>query len=80
MIIELKRLTDKQRRAYFMRYQYGWRMKQIAVAMGIEPHSVSRLLQRAMARAGLPARRYFRVRAGRPRRVGVLRLGSVYGV
>jgi DNA-directed RNA polymerase specialized sigma24 family protein len=54
MVIELKHLTDKQRRAHFMRFHYGWRMERIGLAMGITQPCVSRLLQRALRRAGLP--------------------------
>ena len=56
MVIELKHLTFKQRQAYHMRFHHGWRMRRIAVALGITVPSVSRLLRRAVRGAGLPWR------------------------
>jgi DNA-directed RNA polymerase specialized sigma24 family protein len=77
MVIELKHLTDKQRRAYFMRFHYGWRMERIALAMGITQPCVSRLLQRALRRAGLPFRRNLRVIRTKPRLASVQSLSRL---
>ena len=77
MRIELKHLTCKQRRAYCMRFHYGWRMKRIALEMGITQPCVSRLLQRALRRAGLPLRRNLRIMRTKPRLVAVQSLSRL---
>ena len=77
MTISLKFLTDKQRRAWDMRYRRGWRMKRIALAMGVKPCEISRLLKRATLRAGLPWRRKIRTWDAKPRMVKVLSLTDV---
>ena len=77
MVIELKHLTCKQRRAYFMRFHYGWRMERIGLAMGITQPCVSRLLQRALRRAGLPACRNLRIIRTKPRLAGVWSLSRL---
>ena len=77
MTISLKFLSEKQRRAWEMRYRRGWRMKRIALAMGVKTSEVSRLLKRAMVRAGLPWRRYARVLPTKPRKTRVLSLADV---
>jgi DNA-directed RNA polymerase specialized sigma24 family protein len=77
MTISLKFLSEKQRRAWEMRYRRGWRMKRIALAMGVTPCEVSRLLKRAMLRAGVPWRRNARVLPVKPRAVRVVSLSGV---
>ena len=77
MTITLKFLSDKQRRAWDMRYKRGWRMKRIAVAMGVTPCEVSRLLKRAMLRAGVPWRRNVRVLPVKPRAARVISLSDI---
>ncbi|HZK80484.1 MAG TPA: hypothetical protein VFC46_05435 [Humisphaera sp.] len=34
-VISLKNLTDKQRKVWRMRYRKGWRMRRIALEMGM---------------------------------------------
>jgi hypothetical protein len=51
-----------------MRYRYGWRMTQIALAMGINKPSVSKLLLRAHMNAHLPRPVNFTVKRTRGRR------------
>jgi len=77
MTISLKFFSEKQRRAWELRYRRGWRMKRIALAMGVTQGEVSRLLKRAMLRAGLPWRSHARVLPVKPRTVRVLSLADV---
>ena len=56
MTISLKKLSRRQCRAWELRNRRGWRMKRIAMAMGVRPHAVSQLLKREMLRAGSPWR------------------------
>ena len=51
--ILFKNLTPRQRQAWVMRFRYGWRMRRIALKLGIKPNTVSELLQRAQLRAGV---------------------------
>jgi len=78
MVIELKHLTFKQRHAYHMRFHHGWRMKRIAVAMGITVPSVSRLLERAVRSAGLPWRPNLRVIQAKPRPTRLMSLSRAW--
>jgi DNA-binding NarL/FixJ family response regulator len=77
-VISLKNLTAKQRKVWRLRYRKGWRMKRIALAMGMSDSGVSKMLQRACAKAGLPVRRVS-VIATKPRRVRVFLLSEVFG-
>jgi len=76
MTISLKYLSDKQRRAWELRYRRGWRMKRIGLAMGVKQSEVSRLLKRAMLRAGLPWLPHARVLPVKPRTTRVLSLSD----
>lgn len=76
--ISLNDLTDLQRRAWQMRYQYGWRLRKIAGELGVSAPAVSRLLRRARCRAGLPGRRVSVISA-RPRLAHVRSLSDVVG-
>jgi DNA-directed RNA polymerase specialized sigma24 family protein len=77
MTISIKMLSDRQREAWVMRYRYGWRLKKIALKMGISQNCVSRLLVRAMLRAGLPRRRHVRIIRTKPRLATVVSLSDV---
>jgi hypothetical protein len=77
MRIDLKHLTDRQRQAWQMRYQWGWRVSKIAFKMGIGKSSVSELLLRAMMRAGLPRTPYVRIIRTKPKRVREIYLSQV---
>jgi len=78
MVIELKHLTFKQRQAYHMRFHRGWRMRRIAVALGITVPSVSRLLRRAVRSAGLPCRPNLRVILIKPRPTRLMSLARAW--
>ncbi|HET6249913.1 MAG TPA: hypothetical protein VFE47_19645 [Tepidisphaeraceae bacterium] len=77
--IKLDYLTPRQRKAWQMRYHWGWRVQKIAIEMGIKHNSVCELLLRAEQKAGLP-RRTVRVRMIRtqPRTVRGQQLSGVY--
>jgi IS30 family transposase len=75
--ISLKNLSDKQRKAWHMRYRKRWRVRQIALAMGMSASGVSKMLQRAQVRAGLPVRRVSVIR-GKPRSVRLYLLSEVF--
>ena len=62
--VSLKNLTEKQRQVWGLRYRKRWRMKKIALAMGMSGSGVSKMLQRAQIRAGLPV---FRISVIRPK-------------
>ena len=36
----LKDLSERQKKAWLMRYRYGWRLKKIAVALGAKEAAV----------------------------------------
>ena len=74
--INLKNMTERQRRAW-ERYHYGWRLKKIAIHLGIKPNSVSELLVRATRGAGLPRVRYVRMIKTKPRHTRALSLSDV---
>jgi DNA-directed RNA polymerase specialized sigma24 family protein len=40
--ISLKRLTEKQRQVWLMRYRKRWRMTRIALELGMSPSNVRR--------------------------------------
>jgi predicted transcriptional regulator len=61
--IILKNLSDKQRQAWIMRYRFRWRLKRVALELGLKPPAVSRLLYRAQLSAGLK----------RPIRINIIR-------
>jgi len=68
-VISLKELTVKQRQAWKMRYHYNWRMKRIALRMGVTVDAVSKILRRAHLKAGLPRRTYIRIIPIQPRSI-----------
>jgi DNA-binding CsgD family transcriptional regulator len=76
--ISIKNLSDKQREAWMMRYRYGWRMKQIALELGISPNGVSKILHRALVRTGLPRRSNIRIIRTKPRLASVQSLSDVF--
>jgi DNA-binding transcriptional regulator LsrR (DeoR family) len=76
-VISLKNLTDKQRKVWRMRYRKGWRMRRIALEMGMSDSGVSKMLQRAHARAGLTVCRVSVIR-GKPRNVRLYLLSEVF--
>ena len=76
----LDSFSRKQRQAWLMRYRYGWRMKRIALELGMSVSGVSRLLLRTHARAGLPRCRYVRIIRTKPRLTGVWSLSRVRDV
>lgn len=76
--ISLKGLTVRQREAWKMRYHYQWRMKRIALRMGVTLDAVSKLLRRAHLKAGLPRRTYIRFLPTKPRRARVYSLSDVF--
>jgi DNA-directed RNA polymerase specialized sigma24 family protein len=78
--INLTDLSDKQRQVWLMRFRYGWRMKRIALELGIRPHAVSQLLQRAQRRAGLGRPRRVRVIRAQPRLAAVQSLSTVFDI
>ena len=53
--VSLKNLTEKQRQVWRLRYRKRWRMKKIALAMGMSGSGVSKMLQRAQIRADCPS-------------------------
>ena len=77
MKADLTPLTERQRVAWQMRYQYGWRLRKIAIRMGIKTNSVSELLQRATKAAGLPPRTYVPIIRTKPRRVYAVSLSDM---
>jgi DNA-directed RNA polymerase specialized sigma24 family protein len=52
--LDLTQLTEHQRRIWKMRYQYRWRLRQIALELGTSRSTVCRVLQLARVRAGVP--------------------------
>jgi DNA-binding NarL/FixJ family response regulator len=58
-MIELKfnRLSDKQLRVWRLRYRHGWKMKRIALELGISRSGVCKMIGRIHGRLGLPKRR-----------------------
>ena len=77
MKIDLGRLSERQRQAWIMRYLYRWRLRQIALKLGINASSVSRMLLRAQVRAGLPRQPNLRVIRTKPRLTRVRSLATV---
>ena len=75
--ISLKSLTERQRQVWLMRYRKRWRMTRIALALGMSQSGVSRMLQRAHARAGLPVGRVSVIRT-KQRNVRVYLLSEVF--
>jgi endonuclease V-like protein UPF0215 family len=65
---KMNRLTDKQREVWLMRYRYGWRLKRIALRMGISPQAASALVRRAQRTAGVPESYRLSVIRTKPRR------------
>jgi DNA-binding MarR family transcriptional regulator len=57
--IKPARMTPKQQLALHLRYDCGWRLKRIAVRLGVRKSAVSRLLQRGENRSVRPSRRFF---------------------
>ena len=49
----LMKMTEKQRHAWMLRYVHDWPLKRIALRVGGTRSSVSELLSRARANAGL---------------------------
>lgn len=80
MTIEMKHLTQRQQRAWIMRYRYGWRLTQIAVELNRSPAGVSRLLRRARMAAGLGASPYQSVIRKAPRERRAVSLEPGLGV
>jgi DNA-binding NarL/FixJ family response regulator len=76
-VISLKNLTGKQRKVWRMRYRKGWRMRRIALEMGMSDSGVSKMLQRAHAKAGLPVCRVSVMR-GKPRDARLYLLSEVF--
>jgi hypothetical protein len=64
--IPLKNLTARQRQAYILRFRRGWRLRRIAVELGITVSSAGELVKRAQFRAGLGKERSSVIRI-RPR-------------
>ena len=64
------RLSEKHREVWRIRYQFGWRMKRIAIELGISASGASKMLGRIHKRAGLPKYRVsvIRRKPGKPRR------------
>lgn len=76
--ISLKGLTELQRNAIIMRYRYGWRMKRIALELGITVSGASRAVRRAQTTAGLPWRPWFGVIRTKPRHARAMSLSDAY--
>jgi hypothetical protein len=51
--MQLNNLTARQRQAYILRFRRGWRLRRIAVELGITVSSAGELVKRAQFRAGL---------------------------
>ncbi len=68
-MIELKLhiLPEKQRQLWTMRYRYGWRMKRIALKLGLTESGVSKMLARVHKRLGIPKYRVSVIRKKRKR-------------
>ena len=73
--VALKNLTSRQRQAYILRFQRGWRLRRIAEEMGITVSSAGELVKRAQFRAGLADANVAVIR-GRPRLVRPLSLAD----
>lgn len=76
--ISLKGLTVKQREVWKMRYQYSWRMRRIALRMGVTVGAISNILRRAHLKAGLPRRTYIRHIPTKPRMIRAISLSTVF--
>jgi predicted DNA-binding protein YlxM (UPF0122 family) len=70
-------LTEKQRRAMFMRYTYRWPMQRIALKMGTTRQSICEILQRAHLRLGFPRLARTTVRRTKPRKRKTVQLSLV---
>lgn len=46
--------TERQQQIWVMRFRYRWRLKQIAVELGMSHQSVAQTICRARLRAGVP--------------------------
>jgi len=77
--ISLKNLTDRQREVWRMRYQYGWRVKRIALELGTSWPNVCQILRRARHQAGLPYRRNISVIRTKPRVIRGQSLSRFFG-
>lgn len=75
--ISLKLMTDKQRQVWMLRFRKRWRLKQIAINMGMSESGVSKMLQRAQSRAGLPKCRISVIDA-KPRKVRAHQLSYIF--
>jgi RNA polymerase sigma factor (sigma-70 family) len=74
--ISLKHMTDKQRQIWILRFRKRWRLEQIAAEMGMSVSGVSKMLQRAQAKAGLPPRRVSVIET-EPRLIKAVQLSTV---
>lgn len=78
-MVELKfdRLTEKQLAVWRMRYRYGWKLKKIAVEIGISERGVWKMIGRIHKRLGLPKYRVSVIRC-KPRPIWVYSLSDVF--
>ena len=51
--LPLENLTPRQRQAYILRFRKRWRLRRIAVELGITVSSAGERVKRAQCRAGL---------------------------
>lgn len=78
MKLDLKILSPKQRTAWVMRYRYGWRVRKIALKLGISHQAVCAMLRRAQFRAGASEYHRITVIRTKPRRARCYSLSDVF--
>jgi hypothetical protein len=61
-----------------MRYTYGWRMKRIAIELGISTSGASKIIRRIQKRSGLAIRPYISVIRTKPRPVRARSLSRAF--
>jgi len=76
--IDLKDLSEKQRRVWEMRYWYGWRVTRIALELGTSHQAVVSLVHRAERRLGLFRTGRVRIIRTKPRSIRGTSLSTVY--
>jgi IS30 family transposase len=75
--VSLKNLTEKQRQVWRMRHRNKWRMRRIGLEIGMSASGVSKLLQRARVKAGLPPCRVSVIKT-KPRAIRSHQLSEVF--
>jgi len=61
--LTLNNLTARQRQAFILRFRRGWKLRRIAMKLGISVSSAAELVKRAQLRAGLGDEKVLVVRA-----------------